>query len=85
MNVSFYLLDVGLPCHLIFCQFWLCEEAQCVYLRLHLGSPRVRIYIRIKAGVNTYMDTVLSLSKELWEKGKAHTHTQSLQGSGWRI
>ena len=21
-----------------FCQFWLCEEAQCVYLRRHLGS-----------------------------------------------
>ena len=34
----FYLLGVGLPCHLIFCQFWLCEEAQCVYLRRHLGS-----------------------------------------------
>ena len=35
----FYLLGVGLPCRLIFCQFWLCEEAQCVYLRRHLGSP----------------------------------------------
>ena len=23
-----------------FCQFWLCEEAQCVYLRRHLGSPQ---------------------------------------------
>ena len=23
----FYLLGVGLPCHSIFCQFWLCEEA----------------------------------------------------------
>ena len=34
----FYLLGVGLPCHSIFCQFWLCEEAQCVYLRCHLGS-----------------------------------------------
>ena len=34
----FYILGVGLPCRLIFCQFWLCEEAQCVYLRLHLGS-----------------------------------------------
>ena len=34
----FYLLGVGLPCRLIFCQFWLCEEAQCVYLRCHLGS-----------------------------------------------
>ena len=27
----FYFLGVGLPCRLIFCQFWLCEE-QCVYL-----------------------------------------------------
>ena len=35
----FYLLGVGLPCCSIFCQFWLCEEAQCVYLCLHLGSP----------------------------------------------
>ena len=26
------------PCRSIFCQFWLCEEAQCVYLRRHLGS-----------------------------------------------
>ena len=24
---------------MILCQFWLCEEAQCVYLRRHLGSP----------------------------------------------
>ena len=37
MNV--YLLGVGLPCRSIFCQFWLCEEAQCVYLCCHLGSP----------------------------------------------
>ena len=35
----FYLFGVGFPCRLIFCQFWLCEEAQCVYLRRHLGSP----------------------------------------------
>ena len=34
----FYLLGVGLPCRLIFCQFWLCKEAQCVYLRRYLGS-----------------------------------------------
>ena len=38
MNVIFYLLGVGLPCSSIFCQFWLCEKAQCVYLHLHLGS-----------------------------------------------
>ena len=35
----FYFLGVGLPCRSIFCQFWLCEEAQCVYLHRHLGSP----------------------------------------------
>ena len=34
----FYFLGVGLPCCSIFCQFWLWEEAQCVYLRRHLGS-----------------------------------------------
>ena len=45
----FISLVVGLLCGSIFCQFWLffvfkllsffwlCEEAQCVYLRLHLG------------------------------------------------
>ena len=34
----FYLVVVRLPCRVIFCQFWLCEEAQCVYLCRHLGS-----------------------------------------------
>ena len=34
----FYLFVVRLPCRSIFCQFWLCEEAQCVYLRTHFGS-----------------------------------------------
>ena len=34
----FYLLGVRLPCCSIFCQFWLCEEAQCVFLRRHLDS-----------------------------------------------
>ena len=45
----FISLVVRLPCGLIFCQFWLffvfklllsfwlCEEAQCVYLHLHFG------------------------------------------------
>ena len=40
----FYLLGVGLPCRLIFCQFWLCEEAQCVYLCRHLGSRILENY-----------------------------------------
>ena len=35
----FYLLGGRPPCHSIFCQFRLCEEAQCVYLLHHLGSP----------------------------------------------
>ena len=37
----FYFLGVGLPCRSIFCQFWLCKEAQYVYLRRHLGSPHI--------------------------------------------
>ena len=41
----FYLLGVGLPCRWIFCQFWLCEEAQCVYLCCHLGSLHESISI----------------------------------------
>ena len=43
----FYLLGVGLPCCSIFCQFWLCEEAQCAYLRHHLGSPIMGISLEI--------------------------------------
>ena len=42
----FYLLGVGLPCRLIFCQFWLCQEAQCVYLHRHLGSPILLIFFK---------------------------------------
>ena len=37
--IIFCFLGVGPPCCSILCQFWLCEEAQCVYLRRHLGSP----------------------------------------------
>ena len=40
----FYLLGVGLPYNSIFCQFWFCEEAQCVYLHRHLGSLIVTFY-----------------------------------------
>ena len=42
--VIFYFLGVGPPCRSILCQFWLCEEAQCVYLRRHLGSPSHLIF-----------------------------------------
>ena len=37
----FYSLGVRLPCRSIFCQFWLCEEAQCVHPRRHPGSPHL--------------------------------------------
>ena len=43
----FYLLGVGLACHSIFCQFWLCEEAQCVYLRCHLLFPLFLFFVSL--------------------------------------
>ena len=42
----FYLLGVGLPHRSIFYQFWLCEEAQCVYLCRHLGSLLICSFIQ---------------------------------------
>ena len=51
----FYLLGVRLPCRSIFCQFCLCEKAQCVYLRCHLGSPIfLNSYIFILFWLNVY-------------------------------
>ena len=62
MNFFFFIsLVVRLLCGLIFCQFclvffvlklllsffWLCEEAQCVYLHLHLGQKSHKIFIYI--------------------------------------
>ena len=41
----FYFLGVGPPCRSVLCQFWLCEEAQCVYLCRHLGSPLPMLFI----------------------------------------
>ena len=38
MNVYFLFPWCRIPLPWILCQFWLCEEAQCVYLRRHLGS-----------------------------------------------
>ena len=56
--VFFISLVVGLPCSSIFCQFWLFfvfklllsffwlwEEAQCVYLGLHLGRNSETFYL----------------------------------------
>ena len=42
----FYFLGVGPPCCSILCQFWLCEEEQCVYLcRHHAGCCTVTLYV----------------------------------------
>ena len=56
----FNLLGVRLPCHWIFCQFWLCEEAQCVYLRRHLGSPPY--YFLKKLSLITFLFLNLSIT-----------------------
>ena len=42
----FYLFGVGLPCHLIFCQFWLCEEARSVstYASILAGTPELSLW-----------------------------------------
>ena len=49
----FYLLGVRLPCRWIFCQFWLWEEVQCVYLCRNLGSQSgsFLITVSISSGV----------------------------------
>ena len=57
----FYFLGVGLPCRSIFRRFWLCEEAQCVYLRRHLGSPRERVLHAAEA-----FASFLSAIGQLW-------------------
>ena len=49
----FYLPGVGLPCHSIFCQFWLCEEAQCVYLCRHLDSLLLLLIIIIRLEIDS--------------------------------
>ena len=59
----FYLLGVGLPCRLIFCQFWLGEEAQCVYLCRHLGSPRHHFLNSSKQSYKTDTIPILQTGK----------------------
>ena len=54
----FYFLGVGPPCCSILCQFWLCEEAQCVYLRRHLGSPRFDFFNKCQVKHITYFTAV---------------------------
>ena len=64
----FISLVVRLPYSLIFCQFWLffvfksllsffwlCEEAQCVYLRRHLGSIHQLLTLLIKESFPIYI------------------------------
>ena len=57
----FYLFGVGLPCGSIFCQFWLCEEAQCVYLRLHLGSPAEVLFLNFRSSVYIWIYSFLQI------------------------
>ena len=38
------------PCCSILCQFWLCEEAQFVYLCRHLGSPNGIVFLLSLSG-----------------------------------
>ena len=40
----FISLVSDFPCLSICCQFWLCDEAQCVYLHRHLGSLREALF-----------------------------------------
>ena len=75
--VFFNSLVVGLPYNLIFCQFWLffvfklllsffwlCEEAQCVYLYFHLGWKSALIFI---TSILLILDFIcFSFSSFLW-------------------
>ena len=63
----FISLVVGLPCCSIFCRFWLCEEAQCVYLRLHFGSlyflsPTILLLTPFTFPWKPFFNTMLSCS-----------------------
>ena len=75
----FISLVVGLPYGSIFCQFWLffvfklllsffwlCEEAQCVYLRLHLGWKPLR------HSILTFSIYAFSVA---WDSGKKNVST----------
>ena len=87
MFFFFYFLGVWLPCSWIFHQFWLCEEAQCVYLRSHLGSPRLffkHLDMSSKKQSSWHMHCIytayardLIINHETW-KGKATAWDQPL-------
>ena len=46
MNVYFLFTWCRTSCRSIFHQFSFCEEAQCVYLRRHLGSPPKYMFVK---------------------------------------
>ena len=51
--IIFCFLGVSPPFCSILCQFWLCEEAQCVYLRRHLGSDPLIVKLFMKCNIYT--------------------------------
>ena len=58
-----YLLGVRLPCGSIFCQFWLWEEEQCVYLRRHLGSQKFKFLMWSNLSLFSYL--IFSFLKDM--------------------
>ena len=81
----FIFLVVGLPCSSIFCQFWLvfvfklllsffwlCEEAQCVYLCLHLGQkPTLNIFLKAEMDEAFKISNIcFPKSDQLWLYGQ---------------
>ena len=69
MNVCFFFLGVRPPCRLILCQFWLCEEAQCVYLHRHLGSLHISLNNSVCCccfGFDTKNKEKKGKSKQFW-------------------
>ena len=76
----FYFLGVGLPWRSIFCQFWLCEEAQCVYLRRHLGSPALLFQLTEFNGTQNASQFNKYLCKcLLWDKMNMMSLTLALE------
>ena len=79
-------LDVcfGLPCRWIFCLFWLGEEAQCVYLRRHLGSPRESLFRKLQryrsepAGLRRFRNKLQKQKKNLWNLGEGKAKVKHL-------
>ena len=80
----FYLLGVGLPCHSILCQFWLCEEVQCVYLHhllrfCSLKHLRIESHSPWKLGYVNENNSKTSLIKQVEGKNEAIRKVRSQQ------